>query len=116
MMTQRTSARSFRKVLLSWLIIVSVFLMIAMPAVVNAQPVEQAGFAMIWADEFEGAGAVDSANGWYDIGTHYPGTPDNGWGTGEIESMTNSTSNVFRDGAGHLVIKAIHTGTNPATG
>ena len=31
-------------------------------------------------------------------------------GTGEIETMTNSTANVFQDGAGHLVIKPIRDG------
>ena len=30
--------------------------------------------------------------------------------------MTNSTSNVFQDGAGHLVLKALHSGTNPTSG
>src|SRR5262249_40117397 len=38
------------------------------------------------------------------------------FGTGEIETMTNSTQNVFRDGSGHLVLKAKHAGTNPTAG
>ena len=28
--------------------------------------------------------------------------------------MTNSTANVFQDGAGHLVLKALHSGSNPS--
>ena len=30
--------------------------------------------------------------------------------------MTNSTANVFQDGAGHLVLKALHSGTDPNSG
>jgi hypothetical protein len=30
--------------------------------------------------------------------------------------MTNSTANVYQDGAGHLVLKALHTGTDPRAG
>lgn len=55
----------------------------------------------VWEDNFSGpAGSgVKSSNWLYDTGTDF--------GTGEIETMTNSTSNVYRDGSGHLVIKAI---------
>jgi beta-glucanase (GH16 family) len=30
--------------------------------------------------------------------------------------MTNSTANVFQDGAGHLVLRALHSGTDPGSG
>ena len=55
----------------------------------------------IWSEDFNGpAGAqVNTSNWLYDIGT--------GWGTGEIETMTNSTNNVYLDGKGHLVIKPL---------
>ena len=38
------------------------------------------------------------------------------FGTGEIETTTTSTANVYQDGQGHLVLKALHDGTDPATG
>jgi beta-glucanase (GH16 family) len=90
-------------------------LALALPAGTGAHPSSQATFTQIWNDEFDGTGGVNSANWLYDLGTGYPGSAPN-WGTGEIETMTNSTSNVFRDGSGHLVIRALHTGTNPTTG
>ncbi len=66
------------------------------------------GFTTIWRDDFTGpAGSpVNSANWLYDLGHGYPGGAGN-WGTGEIESMTNSTNNVYLDGNGHLAIKPI---------
>src|SRR5262245_26971 len=68
----------------------------------------QTAWTMIWNDEFTGAAntGVSSANWLYDTGTSYPGGAAN-WGTGEIETMTSSTANVYRDGAGHLAIKPI---------
>jgi beta-glucanase (GH16 family) len=76
-----------------------------------AVPAPPAGFTLTWSDDFTGAAGtgVNSANWFYDTGTGI-------FGTGEIETMTNSTANVFQDGAGHLVIRANHSGTNPSTG
>src|SRR6476469_3080134 len=56
-----------------------------------------AGFTLTWSDDFNGAAGtgLDAGTWKYDTGT--------GFGTGEIETMTNSTSNVFQDGNGHLV-------------
>ena len=82
---------------------------VAKPAAVPGPP---AGFTTTWSDDFSG-GANSGVNGadWkYDTG------PGSSFGTGEIETMTNSTSNVFQDGNGHLVLKALHTGTNARTG
>ena len=58
----------------------------------------------MFSDNFAGsAGSAPSAANWfYDIGT--------GYGTGEIENTTNSTSNVYLDGNGDLVLKAIDNG------
>ncbi|MFV8315692.1 PE domain-containing protein [Mycobacterium sp. 23] len=66
------------------------------------------GFTTIWRDDFTGAAGspVNGANWLYDLGHGYPGGANN-WGTGEIESMTNSTNNVYLDGNGHLAIKPI---------
>ncbi|WP_377266900.1 discoidin domain-containing protein [Peterkaempfera sp. SMS 1(5)a] len=79
------------------------------PAAIPAAP---AGFSLTWSDDFSGAAntGVDTGNWKYDTG------PGSSFGTGEIETMTNSTSNVFQDGAGHLVLKALHSGTNPTSG
>jgi Carbohydrate binding module (family 6)/F5/8 type C domain/Ricin-type beta-trefoil lectin domain/Putative Ig domain len=62
------------------------------------------GWTTVFGDNFAGAAgsAPSSANWFYDIGT--------GYGTGEIEHTTSSTSNVYLDGAGHLVLKAINSG------
>jgi beta-glucanase (GH16 family) len=63
---------------------------------------------LIWSDEFNGSSntGVDTSNWIYDTGTSYPGGKAN-WGTGEIETISNSTTNVYQDGVGHLIIKPI---------
>src|SRR6187551_3396578 len=73
-----------------------------------AVPSAPAGMTTVFSDDFTGAAGsgVNTANWLYDIGTSYPGGAAN-WGTGEIETMTNSTANVYQDGAGHLAIKPI---------
>ncbi|GEL96111.1 endo-1,3-beta-glucanase [Cellulomonas composti] len=65
----------------------------------------------MFADDFTGAAGsrLNGANWLYDIGHGYPGGAAN-WGTGEIEYMTDSTANVYQDGAGNLVIKPIRDG------
>jgi F5/8 type C domain/Ricin-type beta-trefoil lectin domain/Putative Ig domain len=62
------------------------------------------GWTTVFGDNFAGASgsAPSSANWFYDIGT--------GYGTGETEQTTSSTSNVYLDGNGHLVLKAINSG------
>ncbi|MGI5229028.1 discoidin domain-containing protein [Actinoallomurus sp. CA-142502] len=79
------------------------------PAAVPAPP---AGFTTTWSDDFTGAAGTGLNTGtWkYDTG------PGSGFGTGEIETMTNSTANVYQDGAGHLVLKALHSGSDPRAG
>jgi hypothetical protein len=76
-----------------------------------------ATWTQIWGDEFNGAAntGVNTSNWLYDTGTSYPGGAAN-WGTGEVETMTNSTSNVYQDGSGHLVIKAINSGGSWTSG
>jgi hypothetical protein len=66
-------------------------------------PAPPAGWSTVFSDNFAGpaGSAPSSANWFYDIGT--------GYGTGEVENTTNSTSNVYLDGNGDLDIKAIDT-------
>jgi beta-glucanase (GH16 family) len=75
-------------------------------------PGPPAGFSTTWSDDFNGGSGSGLDNGtWkYDTG------PGSNFGTGEIETMTNSTANVFQDGNGHLVLKALHSGGDPASG
>ena len=86
--------------------------MLAVPnAPAEAVPAPPAGWNLVWGDDFDGAAntGVDTGNWRYATGTGYPGGAPN-WGTGEIETMTSSTNNVYRDGAGHLVIKPLRDG------
>jgi uncharacterized protein (TIGR03437 family) len=57
---------------------------------------------LVWSDEFNGPPGTppDPAKWDYDLG-------GGGWGNGEAEIYTNSPNNVFQDGQGHLVIRAI---------
>jgi beta-glucanase (GH16 family) len=81
-------------------------------AAAAAVPPAPSGFSLTWSDDFNGASGtgVNTGNWKYDTG------PGSSFGTGEIETMTNSTANVFQDGAGHLVLKALHSGTDPRSG
>jgi beta-glucanase (GH16 family) len=78
----------------------------------GAVPAPPPGFSLTWSDNFDGAAGSGMDTGvWkYDTG------PGSNFGTGEIETMTSSTANVFHDGAGHLVLKALHSGTDPTSG
>jgi beta-glucanase (GH16 family) len=63
------------------------------------------GWTTVWSDDFNGpSGTLPSSANWIiDTGHGYPGGPAN-WGTGEIQSYTNSTSNLALDGTGNLRI------------
>ncbi len=62
----------------------------------------QQDWKLIWSDEFNGIkGASVDTNIWkFDTG-------GGGWGNNELEFYTNKTKNVYQDGTGNLVIKAI---------
>ncbi|KAI8913161.1 concanavalin A-like lectin/glucanase domain-containing protein [Powellomyces hirtus] len=79
-----------------------------------ALPATPAGWTRKWADDFTGIGQPSASNWIYSLGTGYPGAAPN-WGTGEIEANTNSPSNVFLDGSGNLVIKAIRSSSGSWT-
>jgi beta-glucanase (GH16 family) len=64
-------------------------------------PAEASVGAVTWSDEFNGSAGspVDSSKWKFDTG-------GSGWGNSELEYYTNSTSNVYQDGQGHLAITA----------
>ncbi|MGW4885809.1 glycoside hydrolase family 16 protein [Streptomyces murinus] len=68
-------------------------------------PAPPSGWSQVFLDDFDGAAgsSVNTSNWQFDTGTSYPGGAGN-WGTGEVESMTSSTSNVSLDGNGDLLI------------
>ena len=84
---------------------------LTLPTSAQAAPAPPTGWTTVFSDDFSGAAGtgVNSANWLYDTGTSYPGGAGN-WGTGEVESETSSTANVYQDGSGHLVIKPIDSG------
>jgi beta-glucanase (GH16 family) len=61
-------------------------------------------WTLVWADEFNAAADTppDASKWSYDLG-------GGGWGNQELETYTISGANVFHDGAGHLVIRALKT-------
>ena len=63
-------------------------------------PPAPAGFTQVFLDNFAGSrGAPPAARNWrYDIGTD--------WGNHQVEQDTDSTSNIYLDGQGDLVIQA----------
>ena len=67
-----------------------------------ALPAFASEWHLVWSDEFDGPAnsAPDPAKWTFDLG-------GGGWGNGELEVYTSTRQNVFRDGAGHLVIRAI---------
>jgi hypothetical protein len=71
-------------------------------------PPAPSGWTTVFSDDFNGAAGtgLNTSNWLYDTGTGYPGGAAN-WGTGEVETMTSSTANVYQDGAGNLAIKPI---------
>ncbi len=75
-------------------------------------PPPPSGWSTVFSDDFSGAsGSAPNGSKWtYDTG------PGSNFGTGEIETMTNSTSNVHLDGSGHLNITALGSGSNWTSG
>ena len=75
----------------------------ATPAAAVTVPGAPSGWTTVFSDSFSGAaGSAPSAQNWfYDIGT--------GYGNNEVEQTTNSASNIYQDGNGHLVIQANDT-------
>jgi len=77
----------------------------------SAPPAPGTGWTTVFDDDFAGpAGSAPSYNWMYDTG------PGSSFGTGEIETMTNSASNVHLDGNGHLDITALNNGGSWTSG
>jgi hypothetical protein len=80
----------------------------AAPAAVPGPP---SGWSTVFSDDFSGASGSGVDSQWkYDTG------PGSSFGTGEIETMTNSTSNVHLDGNGNLDITALRSGSSWTSG
>ncbi len=82
-------------------VILCAALFAASSCIAQAPPAQNA-WKLVWSDEFNGAaGAAPNPANWnYDLG-------NGGWGNGELETYTNSPNNVFQDGQGNLIIRAI---------
>ena len=81
---------------------------LAAPAAVPGPP---SGWSTIFSDDFNRAAGSGAGSQWmYDTG------PGSNFGTGEIETMTSSTSNVHLDGNGNLDITALGSGGNWTSG
>jgi beta-glucanase (GH16 family) len=80
----------------------------AAPAAVPGPP---SGWSTVFSDDFNGAaGSAPSSSWMYDTG------PGSSFGTGEIETMTSSSSNVYLDGNGDLDITALGQGSSWTSG
>ena len=81
---------------------------VAAPAAVPGPP---SGWSTVFSDDFSGAAGSGIDSQWmYDTG------PGSNFGTGEIETMTSSTSNVHQDGNGNLDITALGSGSSWTSG
>ncbi|HUN34699.1 MAG TPA: ricin-type beta-trefoil lectin domain protein [Trebonia sp.] len=81
---------------------------LAAPATVPGAP---SGWSTVFSDDFNGSSGSGIDSQWmYDTG------PGSSFGTGEIETMTNSTSNVHLDGNGNLDITALGSGSSWTSG
>jgi hypothetical protein len=81
---------------------------VAAPAAVPGPP---AGWSTVFSDDFNGTSGSGVDSQWmYDTG------PGSNFGTGEIETMTNSAGNVHLDGNGNLDITALGSGGSWTSG
>src|SRR5579859_682496 len=84
---------------------------VASAARASKVPPLSARWTKVFSDNFSGPAGRGVDSQWmYDTG------PGSSFGTGEIETMTNSTSNVHLDGKGHLDITALGSGTSWTSG
>jgi beta-glucanase (GH16 family) len=106
-MNMKVFRATFTTLLTTAALLTAVALLVSLPGGAGRLAHADSGWNLVWSDEFNGNTAhntqpgtgVDTSQWTYDIGQGV-------WGTGEIESMTNTTSNVYQEG-GNLVIKAL---------
>ena len=103
-----------RRSKVNWLLGLSLVLVLAVAVVAFALPRSgraTTGWKEIWSDQFNGpVGSPVNTQKWeYQVGHGI-------FGNGEVEVMTDSTSNVHLDGHGHLDITAIHQGNQWTSG
>jgi Ricin-type beta-trefoil lectin domain/Glycosyl hydrolases family 16 len=80
-------------------------------AAASAVPGPPSGWSTVFSDDFNGAAGSGPSSAWqYDTG------PGSSFGTGEIETMTSSSSNVSLDGTGDLNITALDQGGSWTSG
>jgi len=83
----------------------------AAAAAAAAVPGPPSGWSTVFSDDFSGSSGSGIDSQWmYDTG------PGSNFGTGEIETMTNSTSNVHQDGNGNLDLTALGSGSSWTSG
>jgi hypothetical protein len=91
---------------------------LTMSASASTVPAPPPGWTTVFSDGFSGSAGSPVDSQWtYDTGTQYNGSGCTGnWGTGEVESNTNSTANVSQDGSGHLNITPLNSGGSWTSG
>jgi carbohydrate binding protein with CBM6 domain len=111
------------RVLLTMLALASLAVLVTVaPAALRASastvPPAPAGWSTVFSDSFSGSAGSGADSQWtYDTGTQYNGSGcAANWGTGEVESNTNSAANVALDGSGHLNITPVNSGGNWTSG
>jgi F5/8 type C domain len=82
----------------------------------SPSPSQSGNWTTVWNEDFTGTASTSpaAANWLLRTGTQYPGGAAN-WGTGEVETASASTANVYLDGSGRLNIKAIRDGAGAWT-
>jgi hypothetical protein len=85
---------------------------VAVPAAAHASaPGAPSGWTTVFSDDFNGSSGSGIDGQWiYDTGA------GSSFGTGEIETMTSSTSNVHLDGNGNLDLTALGSGSSWTSG
>ena len=78
------------------------------PATVPGPP---SGWSTVFSDDFNGGSGSGIDSQWF-----YNTGPGSNFGTGEIETMTNSTANVHLDGNGNVDLTAIGGGSSWTSG
>jgi hypothetical protein len=92
-------------------LVIAMLAAVSTASVASAQtvPAPPSGWSTVFSDDFSGSAGSGVDSQWtYDQGTQYTGTGCTAnWGTGEVETDTDSTANVSEDGNGNLDITPV---------